>query len=70
MNIDSILTGYNLSRIHIGALGGHSGLDVAHGAGQFGFKSVVVAQEGREKTFEKYYKTRGIGKWGNGEVGK
>jgi len=45
-------------KISIGVLGGHSALDVCAGAKKFGFKTVVVAQRGREKTFTEYYKTR------------
>ncbi|MCA9370685.1 MAG: DUF1297 domain-containing protein [Candidatus Peregrinibacteria bacterium] len=59
MDITSILSGYDLSNLTIGVLGGHSALDVCHGAKQFGFNTVCIARKGREKTFEKYYKTRG-----------
>ena len=54
MNTTELLSGYDLQNLTLGALGGHSGLDIAHGANQFGFKSVIVAQEGREKTYEYY----------------
>lgn len=54
MDISSLLSGYDLSNLSIGALGGHSGLDVAHGASQLGFSSVIVAQKGREKAYEQY----------------
>ncbi len=59
MDISSILKGYDTSDITVGVLGGHSALDVSHGAKQFGFNTVCIAREGREKTFEKYYKTNG-----------
>jgi 5-formaminoimidazole-4-carboxamide-1-(beta)-D-ribofuranosyl 5'-monophosphate synthetase len=59
MDISSILSGYDTSDITVGVLGGHSALDVSHGAKQFGFNTVCIAREGREKTFEKYYKTNG-----------
>ena len=59
MDISSLLTGYDLQNITVGVLGGHSALDVSHGAKQFGFDTVCVARSGREKTFETYYKTRG-----------
>lgn len=58
MNIKSILKDYDLSDITIGVLGGHSALDVCEGAKKYGFKTLVVCQKGREKTYEKYYKTR------------
>jgi len=58
MNIVSLLKGYDLKNITIGVLGGHSALDVAHGAKKAGFKTVCVARRGREKTYAKYFKTR------------
>ena len=59
MNIKKILKGYDKNNITIGVLGGHSGLDVLHGAKKHGFKTLAVCQKGREKTYNKYYKTRG-----------
>jgi len=56
--IKEILEKYDKKDIHIGALGGHSALDVCRGAKKLGFKTVVVCQKGREKTYAKYYKTR------------
>lgn len=53
-----ILKHYNLSQITIGVLGGHSALDVCEGAKRLGFQTLVVCQKGREKTYEKYYRTR------------
>ncbi|MDP3765391.1 MAG: formate--phosphoribosylaminoimidazolecarboxamide ligase family protein [Nanoarchaeota archaeon] len=57
-DIKKILEGYDKSNLSIGTLGGHSALDVCRGAKLNGFKSVVVCQKGREKTYEKYYKAR------------
>jgi len=57
-NIKKVLSKYD-SDITIGTLGGHSALDVCRGAKLNGFRTVVVCQKGREKTYEKYYKTRG-----------
>jgi 5-formaminoimidazole-4-carboxamide-1-(beta)-D-ribofuranosyl 5'-monophosphate synthetase len=59
MNIPDILTGYDVKNLTVGVLGGHSGLDVCHGAKQHGFKTVCVARKGREKTYDRYFKTRG-----------
>lgn len=59
MNISSLLTGYDWKNITVGVLGGHSALDVCHGAKQFGFNTVCLAREGREKTYDTYYKTEG-----------
>lgn len=53
-----ILQGYDKNSITIGTLGGHSGLDVCHGAKKYGFKTLAVCQKGREKTYAHYFKTR------------
>jgi len=58
MDIASILASYDLSNLTIASLGGHSALDVCHGAKKHGFKTLVVAQKGREKTYAHYCKTR------------
>ncbi|MCP3683028.1 MAG: formate--phosphoribosylaminoimidazolecarboxamide ligase family protein [bacterium] len=57
-DIQKIVEGYDLNNIAIGSLGGHSALDVSTGAKKLGFKTVVVCQKGREKTYTKYFNTR------------
>jgi len=57
-HILEILRGYDPENITIGVLGGHSALDVCHGAKKFGFRTVAVCQKGRELTYSKYYKSR------------
>ncbi len=57
--IKKILKNYDKKNITIGVLGGHSALDVCRGAKKSGFKTLAVCQKGREKTYVKYYKTRG-----------
>ena len=60
--ISKILESYDKKNITIGVLGGHSALDVCRGAHSHGFKTIVIAQKGREKTYAKYYRRReGIG---------
>lgn len=49
----------NKKQITIAALGSHSALDVCRGAKDEGFLTLVVAQKGREKTYNNYYKTSG-----------
>ena len=61
-DIQNIIESYDKKNITIGVLGGHSGLDVCHGAKKFGFKTLAVCQKGREKTYTKYYKTRENGR--------
>ncbi len=41
----------------IATLGSHSALDVCRGAKDEGFRTLVVCQKGREKTYSHYYKT-------------
>jgi len=60
--IQEIVQSYDADDITIGVLGGHSGLDVSRGAKKHGFKTLAVCQKGREKTYTKYYKTRGDGR--------
>jgi len=57
-NIQNLVNSYDKKNITIGVLGGHSALDVCHGAKKYGFKTIAVCQKGREKTYTKYYKTR------------
>ena len=57
-NIQKILENYSTRDLTIGTLGGHSALDICRGAKLHDFRTVAVCQKGREKTYEKYYKTR------------
>jgi 5-formaminoimidazole-4-carboxamide-1-(beta)-D-ribofuranosyl 5'-monophosphate synthetase len=57
--INKILESYDRKNLTIGTLGGHSALDICRGAKLQGFKTVVVCQKGREKTYQKYYSRRG-----------
>ena len=60
--ISKIFDSYDKTKITIGVLGGHSALDVCRGAHMHGFKTLVVCQKGRDKTYSKFYKRRdGIG---------
>lgn len=58
MDSSTLLNGYDLDHLNVGVLGGHSALDVAHGAKRFGFKTVCIARKGREKTYSAYYRSR------------
>ncbi len=53
--ISELLRVYDPEKIRIGVLGSHSALEIASGAKQEGFETVVVCQKGREKTYTKYY---------------
>lgn len=54
--INRIISEYDERSIRIGVLGSHSALEIAHGAKQENFETVVVCQKGREKTYIKYYR--------------
>ncbi len=43
----------------IAVLGSHSALDVCRGAKDEGLATVVIAQKGRERTYDVFYKTKG-----------
>ncbi len=58
MDVSEILSKYDKNNVTIGVLGGHSALDVCHGAKKLGFKTLAICQKGRDKTYSQYYKTR------------
>lgn len=58
INIPSVISKYDKTKVRIGSLGGHSALDICRGAKNEGFETVVVAQKGREEVYSKHYKTR------------
>jgi 5-formaminoimidazole-4-carboxamide-1-(beta)-D-ribofuranosyl 5'-monophosphate synthetase len=54
--IQAIIQSYDPKNISIGVLGSHSALEIAVGAKEEGFETVVVCQKGREKTYAQYYR--------------
>ena len=54
--IQTILQAYDPKNVRIGVLGSHSALEIAVGAREEGFETVVVCQNGREKTYARYYR--------------
>ncbi|MGB2728308.1 MAG: formate--phosphoribosylaminoimidazolecarboxamide ligase family protein [Halobacteriota archaeon] len=54
--IKELLDGYELDKVIIGVLGSHSALDICRGAKDMGFRTLVVCQKGREKTYDRYYR--------------
>jgi 5-formaminoimidazole-4-carboxamide-1-(beta)-D-ribofuranosyl 5'-monophosphate synthetase len=53
-----IVDSYDKENIVIGAIGSHSALDIADGAKEEGFKTLIVSQKGREKTYAQYFKQK------------
>jgi len=43
----------------IAVVGSHSALDLCRGAKDLGFKTLVVAEKGRDKTYAEYFRTKG-----------
>jgi 5-formaminoimidazole-4-carboxamide-1-(beta)-D-ribofuranosyl 5'-monophosphate synthetase len=54
--IQNVLSGYDPQKVRIGVLGSHSALEIALGAKEEGFETVVVCQNGRERTYARYYR--------------
>lgn len=54
---EKLLDGYERDKVKVGVLASHSALDAADGAVEEGFRTILYCQRGREKTYEKYYKT-------------
>ena len=52
--IKDLVETYDKNEITIGALGSHSALDIADGAKDEGFKTIVICQKGREKPYLHY----------------
>ncbi len=57
-DIQKLIDAYDTNDITIGVLGSHSALDVCRGAKDEGFKTLVVCQKGREKTYSQHYRTQ------------
>ncbi|MEW6329126.1 MAG: formate--phosphoribosylaminoimidazolecarboxamide ligase family protein [Candidatus Micrarchaeota archaeon] len=49
------------SKLTLATLGSHSALDICQGAKAEGFRTLVVCQKGRDKTYSRFYKTRNSG---------
>ncbi|MCJ2563932.1 MAG: DUF1246 domain-containing protein, partial [Candidatus Thermoplasmatota archaeon] len=53
-----VLSGYDKSKIKIGCIASHSGLDVYDGAIEEGFPTVAVCEKGREEPYTRYFKSK------------
>lgn len=56
--INNILENYLRNDLRIGVLGTHSALEVCRGAKEEDFKTIVICQKNREKTYSKYFISR------------
>lgn len=55
-NRRELLEGYAPERLHLGCLGSHSALEVAYGAHEEGLRTVVVCEQGRDRTYTQHYR--------------
>ncbi|HEV7214448.1 MAG TPA: DUF1297 domain-containing protein [Chloroflexota bacterium] len=51
-----LISGYAPEHLHLGCLGSHSALEVAYGAREEGFRTLVVCERGRERTYARHYR--------------
>ena len=58
--IEEVLVDYDLDKVIVGVLGSHSALDVCDGAKEEGFKTLVIAEKGREELYTKYFVRREV----------
>ncbi|MFH1404069.1 MAG: formate--phosphoribosylaminoimidazolecarboxamide ligase family protein [Candidatus Altiarchaeota archaeon] len=56
-----ILGEYDLDNAKVGVLASHSALDVADGAIEEGFHTILYCRRGRERTYANYFKSRRVG---------
>jgi 5-formaminoimidazole-4-carboxamide-1-(beta)-D-ribofuranosyl 5'-monophosphate synthetase len=54
------LESYDTSKIKVGVLASHSALDVADGAVEEGFRTVLYCKKGRDKTYVNYFKSKRV----------
>lgn len=60
--LEAALAQLDPSRLTVAILGSHSALEVCRGAKAHGFRTLVVAQQGRDRTYSRYFATRdGLG---------
>lgn len=58
MDAAALLNGYDKANLTVGILGGHSALDASAGAKKHGFRTLVVACEGNEQTYNRHFRVR------------
>jgi 5-formaminoimidazole-4-carboxamide-1-(beta)-D-ribofuranosyl 5'-monophosphate synthetase len=56
--VEAVAAKYDRAKLTVACVGSHSALDICDGAADEGLASLVVAQKGRERTFDHYFKTR------------
>ena len=56
--IQDIASGYSMEDLKIGVVASHSALDTCDGAVEEGFRTVAFCQQGRERTYGRYFKAK------------
>jgi 5-formaminoimidazole-4-carboxamide-1-(beta)-D-ribofuranosyl 5'-monophosphate synthetase len=59
-DIARVVGKYNKKNVKIGSVASHSGLDIADGAVEEGFRTILYCQKGREKTYSRYFKAKRV----------
>ena len=59
--VQDIAEGYDKERLKVGALASHSALDIADGAAEEGFRTILYSQRGRDQTYARYFKAKRTG---------
>lgn len=57
-SIFKVLDKYDLKKAKIGMVASHSALDVCDGAVEEGFRTLGICQEGRDRTYARYFRTQ------------
>src|SRR5579863_5281285 len=55
--VQRIAAGYRGEPV-VASIGSHSALDICDGAATEGFRTLVLAQKGRDRTYSQYYRAR------------
>ena len=58
VDLKNLLKKYDSRNLTVAVLGSHSALDVCRGAKDEGFRTLVVCERGRDKTYSHWFKTR------------
>jgi len=53
-----VLDGYDQKKLTVGVLGSHSALDICRGAKDAGFRTLVVCEKGRDRTYSTHYRSK------------
>ncbi|RZN49459.1 formate--phosphoribosylaminoimidazolecarboxamide ligase family protein [archaeon] len=59
-SIQDIARGYDTSNVKIGSLASHSALDLADGAVEEGFRTILYCKKGRHETYAKYFRAKRV----------